>query len=318
MLSFEISHLKTLDDFITDEPEKLEELMRLFDEINRPYFHLKEIGISSKIISDWTKAGLINDSFEEGKWRQFSFCEAIWIKLVEELRYFGTDIKNIKELKELLFPKNHNNAKAYLDLIKRSTEKSNPLNDRANELVEKHDLLSKQSIENLLADNFNGFTSFLIATIALNLKLAFYLDDIGMRFIDLGGVIDKSYPENMEMLLQNFTKKSFALINLNNIIYQFFDNEKLTASDSFYFSLMNKNERDVIEKIKSGKFRQIIIKMEDGSITQLRLSKRQDDELLNKISRLMKKGEFKEVNLVVRDGVTVKFEEIDIVKVFNN
>jgi hypothetical protein len=55
--------------------------------------------------------------------------------------------------------------------------------------------------------------------------------------------------------------------------------------------------------------------MTDGSITQIRLGKKQDDDLVRKISRLMKKGDFKEINLIVRDGVTVKFEETDIIKV---
>lgn len=318
MFNLEIFHLKVLEDFVSDDPEKLDELGRLFEEINLPYFHLKEIGVSSKIIGDWTKAGLINNSFEQGKWRQFSFCEAIWIKFVEELRYYGTDIKYIKELKELLFPANRIEIEATLDMIKRHAEESNPLHRKFNLLAEKHNIFSSQVRDELLVAKYNVFTSLLIGTIALKLKLAFYIDEIGMTFIDLARVIDKSYPEKMEWIIQNFTKKSFALININNIICQFFDNEKLAGSDSFYFSLMNKNEKDVIEKIKSGKFRQIIIKMEDGSITQLRLSKKQDDDLVRKISKLMKKGEFKEVNFIVRDGVPVKFEETDIVKVFND
>lgn len=318
MLNFETFNLKKLEDFITDEPDKQSEIARLVEEINRPYFHLKEIGVSSKLIGDWMKAELINFDFEKGKWRQFSFCEAIWIKFVEELRYFGTELDDIKEIKEILFPKNQQNILDFLGELKKHTTSPNSINDKYNYLAEKHDIYSDQTAQELLANEFNVFTSVLLVAIVLKCNLVFYIDDIGGHFIDLSRNFDNYSSENLENALQKFTSKSFALINIKNIIYKFFDNEKLIGNTDFYLSLMNKKEKDVFEQIRSGNYKQIVIKMTDGSISQIRLGKKQDDELVRKISRLMKKGDFKEINLIVRDGVTVKFEETDIIKVINN
>jgi hypothetical protein len=315
MFYLEILHIKTLEDFVTDDPEKLSEIAKLAEEINRPYFHLKEIGVSSKLISDWTKAELINDSFEKGKWRKFSFCEAIWIKFVEELRYFGTEVDDVKELKERLFPTTPQMILEQLNQIKEESRSLNNINEKYAAYAEKYNIYSEQMAKDLMAIEFNFFTSVLLIAIALKSNLAFYVDDIGGYFIDLSRNFDNYNSEKLENTLQKITTKSFALINVSNIIYKFFDNEKLIGNTDFYLSLMNKKEKDVFKQIRSGNYKQIVIKMTDGSITQIRLGKKQDDDLVRKISRLMKKGDFKEINLIVRDGVTVKFEETDIIKV---
>ena len=59
---------------------------------------------------------------------------------------------------------------------------------------------------------------------------------------------------------------------------------------------------------------QVTIKIDNGSIIQMRLTKKSDDAMIRKISRLLKRGDYKEIELISKDGSVVKCIETDIVK----
>jgi DNA-binding transcriptional MerR regulator len=58
--------------------------------------------ISYKMLNDWEKAGLIDNKREGSEWRRFSIMDAIWLKIIQELRAFGMSLKQIKVTKESL------------------------------------------------------------------------------------------------------------------------------------------------------------------------------------------------------------------------
>lgn len=58
--------------------------------------------ISYKMLSDWEKNGLIDNHREGKEWRRFSVMDAIWLKIIYELRKFGMSWNNIKIAKESL------------------------------------------------------------------------------------------------------------------------------------------------------------------------------------------------------------------------
>ena len=71
----------------------------LLEIINEPRFYLKDIGVSGKVMNDWIKYALVDEAKEKGTWRKYTMKEAIWIKLIEELRFFGIPLKTIKNMK---------------------------------------------------------------------------------------------------------------------------------------------------------------------------------------------------------------------------
>ena len=75
----------------------------LLDVINEPKFYLKDIGVSGKVMNDWIKYALVDETKEKGTWRKYTLKEAIWIKLIEELRFFGIPLKTIKNIKESFY-----------------------------------------------------------------------------------------------------------------------------------------------------------------------------------------------------------------------
>lgn len=58
--------------------------------------------VSYKMLNDWEKAGLIDNKREGNEWRRFSIMDAVWLKVIQELRGFGMSLKQIKVTKESL------------------------------------------------------------------------------------------------------------------------------------------------------------------------------------------------------------------------
>lgn len=58
--------------------------------------------ITYKMLNDWEKAGLLDNNRDGKEWRRFSIMDAIWLKIILELRSFGMSWKQIKITKESL------------------------------------------------------------------------------------------------------------------------------------------------------------------------------------------------------------------------
>ena len=304
-------------DLVSKDPDIQKGIADFHKEMNQPRFHIKDVGVSSKLIGDWTKAGLLNDEFQKGKWRQFSFLEAIWVKFIEELRFFGMTVEEIKELKESLFPTKGEAMKTLLTTLA-SADAPAELKDTQDQF-KKYLADSDEEIQRQLdGSNFSVFASIITNSLIANLNISYLMDARGGCFINLSKPNDQYHAKTIEEVFRNVHNKSFAVINVKSLIAKFFDNEKLVAGSDFYFSIMDKDEREVIQAIRSGNYKQITIKMEDGSITQLRLGKKQDEDLIRKISRILKRGDYQEIHLNVNDGRLIKLDVTDIVKIKNN
>ena len=58
--------------------------------------------ITYRQLNSWDKEGLLSVRREGRKWRRFSIMDAVWIKLISELRDFGFSRKQLKVTKESL------------------------------------------------------------------------------------------------------------------------------------------------------------------------------------------------------------------------
>lgn len=305
------SNLEDLLEKIQKEPEVLAEYMIA---VNTPRFQLREVGISSKLMGDWEKLGLLVTKFESRKWRGFSLIEAFWVKFIVELRNYGVPINRILEIKEDLFISSSQIFKKQMEV---SSETGGPSVRKAvaelNKKIE--ELGGVDRLFNELPDGFNlsNFSSFMMGVLVFKINIGFLIDEEGWSFIRLDKV-DSFIQAQQEDLFIRMTSLSHVIINLRRIVQSFFQNEKLFATDDLFMGIMNKGEKALIDKIRIGNYVQVVIKIENGSILQFRVTKKDDKQLLEKLQRLMKQGDYKEIELITRDGKIVKLMETDIIK----
>jgi hypothetical protein len=111
-------------------------------------------------------------------------------------------------------------------------------------------------------------------------------------------------------------QQSFISINLKQIIGNFLQNEKLQKDSEFYFGILNHGEQKLITEIRSKKLKQVTVKIKDGSISHIKLTKndKQNELIIKQLSRLLKKGDYKKIEIVAVDGKIAHFDEEDIIK----
>ena len=70
--------------------------------LNNKERNLKFDTVSYRELNSWEKAGLLTVQREGREWRRFSIIDAIWVRLIKELREFGVTWKQLKVAKESL------------------------------------------------------------------------------------------------------------------------------------------------------------------------------------------------------------------------
>jgi DNA-binding transcriptional MerR regulator len=284
-----------------------------FDKINKPLLHIKEVGVSSKQIMDWKKAGLFYETNPNG-WTEFSVRDAIWLKFIQELRKFGMPYEVIKQVKQ-----------AFLFDIDTINEKISQIkeDENGNEIIEAISVSLENASLNIdfdKNDKLNLFEMIVVALLLFKFKIdiSFYFDEDHFAFVPSYEPLTHFQKDNMNKLQYLMSKKTFVLINMKYLMSGFFENEKLDHVEDLFLGLMNKFEKEILTKVRSGDYQQVIVKIDNGEVIQLRLKKKKDPAAENKISRLFKKGDYKEIQLITRDGKVVSYDEIEIIKMNNN
>ena len=159
------------------------------------------------------------------------------------------------------------------------------------------------------------FDLIMIYTLIFDLEVGFcFTKSIG-NFVDysnkLGGELGLN---NMDAYQKAIGKESFAVINMKSIYKEFFGNDRIKQSEDFYFGIVTKKEKQLLEYIRSGEYSSINIKVEEGMIKLVKVTKKDGDKLMQQIARLLKKGDFKEISFLSRDGRIVRYDEVDIIK----
>ncbi len=299
--------------------QELEKTFKSYsNQLQERTLHIKEVGISGKLLNDWFEAGIVNKvEVENNKWRLFSLSEAIWIKFVGELRYFGVSIPQIKIIKENICEFNKELINEISEVIKAVP---NPNKNHTLSFIQnKFDELQNRSEVKLKNDHeqfgFSLFDSVMIYTLIFDLELVFCFTKSFGNFIDYSNKFGRELGfNNLDTYHQAIGKESFAIINMKSIYKEFFSNDRIKQNNHFYFGIVTEKERELLEYIRSGDYSTITIKVEEGIIKLTKLTKKDGDKLMHQIARLLKKGDFKEISFLSRDGRVVRYDEVDIIK----
>lgn len=290
-----------------------------YDKFYTAQFIARETGVSRRDLSVWNKEGLLlnrNDEEDDG-WKKYNMIECFWLNIVWKLKKFGVGNTQIIEYKEMLFD---TSAKAFTDNMKEiesKTDFSGTLQNVITPFIQTLNDTEDDIIEGALK-KFGGSFGIILMFVALfylNYSLII-LENGDIAVINVGKPLNEISEKNVNSILLQISQQSFISINLQQIIANFFQNEKLQKDGEFYFGILNHGEQKLITEIRSKKLKQVTVKIKDGSITHIRLTKndKQNEQLIKQLSRLLKKGDYKRIEIVAVDGKISHFDEEDIIK----
>lgn len=313
---------KFLDQPFTEIMEKIlsgdaEILINTYAFFAKPKFRVSQTGFSRRDINVWRKENLLPKSLEDGKWNQFSITECVWLRFVGMLKKFGVKHEDIRRIKVDMFPTELNQLKERF-LCKDLPHVPKEYTDNVEGFFRHLDNTPELEFPTEFYETYFSFWNHLvIACCKLHLNYAAIIDkDANHMFINIGASMSETHSVLLHDLMRTISRSSFLLINIADLCKDFFENEKVLIDSGYYFGLMNEFEQKIITEVRTGKYKMITVKIDDGSITHIKLTKqdRENEDMLRKLSRLFKTNEFKDIELTTRNGKIIKYSETDIVK----
>lgn len=282
-------------------------------------FKASETGVSRRDLSVWHREDLLPFDPGGNKWGLYSLVECIWLRFVQKLKKFGFDNAMIILLKNQLFETNPSIFLANLEkmLIDANISTSEALKekiDTSRAIIDKDPISAEAELK---AKRISLFGILVMNTILSHSQNAMLInEDAEHAVVNLGKPLNKTQKQNSEAIMRGLLFQSYICINIQQLCANFFDNELLKVDNTFYWGIMNHKERQLLSDIHSDKYRLVTVTVADGSITHLKTTKRQkeNEEMIKKLSRLFKKGQYVSIELTTNDGNIVKYEETEVTK----
>jgi len=278
-------------------------------------FYIGEAEIQRKTLNGWQNAGLIPFTHKETGWTQFSLVEYVWLRCINELRGIGLPLERIKKIKEFFFIKDTEQYRElFLEALKNFKGEIQD-KEKVIEVFKRKDIPAKIWLEVMEELQISPFTLLILEVLVNNHNLCFTIDNEDrIQVIVLGTAVDDRVKKN-ETASSELTDCSFALVNLRKIVQGFFSSEKIRHDNDYLLAFLNKNEKAIVEKIREGGVKEIKISFNDNKPVLLKLTKDVNpDEAINKISRILKRGEFSDISIKTRDGKLLNYEKTDLIK----
>ena len=292
-----------------------EELNNFYLKLIERKFHVGEADVARKNLNHWEKEDLLPYPYNEPGWTKFSLVEYTWLKVITELRSLGMALDNIKTIKNKLFDVNINGYKPFL--IK-------TLEGFSGEAKNKDDALkafkNKNIPDKVWKEIFNqaqicDFTILILQILMYNDNGCLIIDsDCNCQFVVFGDVPENKKKINQD-ILQTLTNQSFVVINIRKILTSFFSNEKLSYDNDYIMGFLNKKEKQIIEKIRSGSVKEVKIRFKNNQPDLFELTQDINTEAeINKIARALKKGQYQDLIIKSRDGKVLSYEKTELIK----
>ena len=307
-----------LDDFFNakgQDQEINDYFISLLKNIHEPMFYLKDIGVSAKVMNDWIKYALVDEVKEKGKWRRFALKEAIWIKFIEELRFFGIPLKTIKAIKANIYDFNGGllaEAQSYFESNAHKSEVYRTIN----ESIKSVEMASSFEKLGIRMECLSQLSTYITHTLSGGMNPVFIYSNEIEGFFNIGDTSfeGEEVQNKKEVFEKTLSTQSFVLINLKSLILKFFADEKESSDLNFYLGLMNSKEKKLIERIRSSNYSKITINLQEGKIVLTRAQKKDNDEIIRQIARLIKRGDFVDLEISARDGKLTKVNQTELLK----
>lgn len=273
----------------------------LAEKLHKPSYSLNDIGVSSRDVNYWAQKKIMPElTSAQGK-RLYTLKQAIWIRMIVQLRSMDIGLVTIKQIKETIYDqgaslinigqllkdentisilKEQFGVDGYENLVKKvsASIKSEPINSF--ELLIQHCML------------FRHPTSFIITTDGIAIPYA----------LDKHDVIMQQVPEMREVLLRPHIQLSVNVV-LQDLMDDWID-KKWFASIPF----ITEDEKAVIGLIREPNFKEVTIYKKLDTIDRVETREEIKIEDLKSFSNYILNNGYQTLTVKTRNGKPVHFE----------
>lgn len=292
----------------------LEKAPYLFDKIQEKVFLKTEIDIVYSDIKNWERFDLLSeyDESDKGNWNKISYSEYVWLKIVEQLKDFGSSNE------EILLLKNHLVSKFKVkDYILLFDQVKNTIGEKDFEVYSQlyNDLNQVDFNQNL---NFNILDILIVNIIYTGEQLSLFIrKDDSHYFLPFSETMLKEYSNSsVSSLVDDFLNFPFYNIPISSYVSNFLSNKNDVRHNSFTM-ILTEQESKLLKIIRKNfeKIKQLKVKYKTGNIELIEVTTIKKVALESKIINHIKKADYKKITIDIANGSIVNFEDTEKIKV---
>ncbi len=296
-----------IDEYYADpSPENRDKLM---DILEQEHFKISDLGVTSRVFSNWKIKNII-PKVDERQWVRLNLFEYFWIQIIKDLRALGLPLKLIAQVKDQLF----------FRLTLREVYFDEKGDFRDDVLRQSAGIISEQEYKQFKSDMINNrddenVSSFLNASIPLfyGIVISVLLDHADIKLtINQDGEIDFIKEDHKMINEVNKAIKTgpLVILSLKRYVYMLMS-EPTQVSTAQQLGLLNEVESEVIKAMRENNLKELVINFDpkgnhkDLTYTWEKSIKQEDME--NVLNQFLGK---KHVSLSMKsnDGKTVQYE----------
>jgi sporulation-control protein spo0M len=296
-----------IDKYYADpSPENRDKLM---DILEQEHFKISDLGVTSRVFSNWKIKNII-PKVDERQWVRLNLFEYFWIQIIKDLRALGLPLKLIAQVKDQLF----------FRLTLKGIYFDEKGDFREDVLRQSAGIISEQEYEQFKSNMINNrddenVSSFLNASIPLffGIVISVLLDHADIKLtIDKDGEIDFIKEDHKMINEVNKAIKTgpLVILSLKRYVYMLMS-EPTQVSTAQQLGLLNEVELEVVTAMRQNKLKELVITFDpkgdhqDLTYTWKKSIKQEDME--NVLNQFLGK---KHVSLSMKsnDGKTVQYE----------
>lgn len=292
----------------------LEKAPYLFDKIQEKVFLKTEIDIVYSDIKNWERFDLLSeyDESDKGNWNKISYSEYVWLKIVEQLKDFGSSNEEILLLKKHLVSKFK--VKDYILLF---DQVKNTIGEKDFEVYSQlyNDLNQVDFNQNL---NFNILDILIVNIIYTGEQLSLFIrKDDSHYFLPFSETMLKEYSNSsVSSLVDDFLNFPFYNIPISSYVSNFLSNKNDVRHNSFTM-ILTEQESKLLKIIRKNfeKIKQLKVKYKTGNIELIEVTTIKKVALESKIINHIKKADYKKITIDIANGSIVNFEDTEKIKI---
>jgi DNA-binding transcriptional MerR regulator len=296
-----------IDKYYADpSPENRDKLM---DILGQEHFKISDLGVTSRVFSNWKLKNII-PKVDERQWVRLNLFEYFWIQIIKDFRALGLPLKLIEKVKDQLF--NHLSFKEVFfdeqDVFQEEILRDNKrfITDEEFEQI-KSDMINNRDDENV--------SSFLNASVPL---FFFIVANVLLDHADIKLTINQDgevgfIQEDLEIgnyVLEAIKTGPLVILSLKRYVHTLMS-EPTQVSTAQQLGLLNEVESEVIKAMRENNLKELVINFDpkgnhkDLTYTWEKSIKQEDME--NVLNQFLGK---KHVSLSMKsnDGKTVQYE----------
>ena len=267
-------------------------LTKLLHDLNDAHFNASKLDLSPRKVEGWKNNDLISVDPNDKRRIKFSVVDAVWLKIIDNLRHFGISYENILEVKSELF-------RTRTHLKDQITETQNKKGTRSNTVLNKSNL-TMEEVGQIIEDFYhaNYIEATILESLIIKEQCAFV--------IDKAFVVEYVNPLVLKSLnndLSLFGGSTSIFISLTRILSEVLSGTKHNCQVLNDF-VINKEESDLLDCIRNNKVASVVVETKDTAGRKIIKKGQSYDQRLKEIevTDLMLLNQYKSFAYELIDG----------------